>query len=302
MTHPDPPPLGPRHWPAWLMVGIAAALARLPMRLQRRLGNTLGAIVFGLARSRREVVRRNLAICFPELAQRQRDRLARAHFSEVGRGVFDFARAWWGSLGRLPERVEWSGLEHLRQARDEGRGVILLSGHFLHFELCGRLLCRHVRAAAMYRPLKQPALDWSVRRGRLRYADAVFRRDALRPAVRYLKRGGVLWFAPDQDTLRGDSVFVPFFGRPAWSLTSTHQLARLSGARVIPFRHRRNADGDGFVIELGAPLADFPSTDATGDTARVMSEIEAMVRRAPAEYLWLHKRFKRQPPGVAPPY
>lgn len=298
----DPPPLAPRHWPMWLALALALVLARLPWPLQHRLGTLLGSVFHRLARTRRRVVDANLALCFPERDAAARRELARAHFGEVGRGVFDFLRAWWGGLDGLPARTRLSGLEHLAAARAEGRGVILLAGHFLHFELCGRLLCQRTPAAAMYRPLASPVLDWAVRRGRLRYAEAVFPRDALRPAVRYLKRGGVLWFAPDQDSLRGESVFVPFFGRSAWSLTSTHQLARLSGARVIPFRHRRSDDSRGFEIELGAPLADFPSADPVADTARVMAEIEAMVRRAPAEYLWLHRRFKRQPEGVEAPY
>ncbi|PKL97427.1 MAG: lipid A biosynthesis lauroyl acyltransferase, partial [Gammaproteobacteria bacterium HGW-Gammaproteobacteria-7] len=279
------PPRTPRHWPMWVGVAIGAALARLPRPFQAGLGTVLGAVLYRLARGRRRVVEVNLALCFPERSPTERRALVRAHFAEVGRGFFEFLRAWWGSLGGLSSQVRWKGLEHLHAAQDSGRGVILLSGHFLHFELCGRLLCQHARAAAMYRPMKSPVLDWAVRKGRLRYADAVFPRDSLRPAVRYLRSSGVLWFAPDQDSLRGESVFVPFFGRAAWSLTSTHQLARLSGAKVIPFRHRRTPGGRGFEIELGEPLADFPSPDPVADTARVMAEIEAMIRRAPAEYL-----------------
>lgn len=299
---PDPPPLSPRYWADWIGVGAAMGLARLPLGVQRWLGLRLGPLLFRLFPARRAVVRRNLELCFPELDAPARGRLARAHFGEVGRGLFEFLRAWWGGLGDLPARTEVLGLEHLCAARAQGRGVILLSGHFLHFELCGRLLCQHTRAAAMYRPLRSPVMDWAVRRGRLRYAEAVFPRDALRAAVRYLKRGGVLWFAPDQDTLRGENVYVPFFGRPARSLTSTHQLARLSGAQVIVFGHRRSAGGRGFVIELSPPLADFPSVDAQADTARSIAAIEALVRQAPAEYLWLHRRFKRQPEGMDSPY
>ncbi len=295
-----PAPLHPATWPVWLALAAAVVLARLPERLQRWLGCALGAALYRLARTRRRVVERNIELCFPELDDAQRAHLVRRNFGEIGRGAFDFMRAWWGHLGDLASRVEWHGLEHLAAARAEGRGVILLSGHFMHFELCGRLLCQHTRAAAMYRPIRSPALDWAIESGRRRYAETVFPRDALRPAVRYLRQGGVLWFAPDQDSLRGDSTFVPFFGRPAWSLTSTHQLARLSGAQVIPFRHRRTAHG--FAIELGTPLADFPGPDPVADTARVMAEIEAMVRRAPAEYLWLHRRFKRQPNGTDSPY
>ena len=107
-------------------------------------------------------------------------------------------------------------------------------------------------------------------------------------------QGGLLWFAPDQDTRRGDSVFVPFFGRPAYSLTSTHQLARLSGAAVLGFAHVRHDDGS-YTLRLTPAFEDFPSADATADTARVMAAIETMIRAAPTQYLWIHRRFKRQP-------
>jgi KDO2-lipid IV(A) lauroyltransferase len=103
--------------------------------------------------------------------------------------------------------------------------------------------------------------------------------------------------------MRGkDSVFVPFFGIRAATITATHHLARLSGAAVIPFFHRRNADGRGYSIRLEAPLEDFPSTDVAADTARVNATVERMVREAPAQYLWIHKRFKTRPEGEAPLY
>ena len=139
-------------------------------------------------------------------------------------------------------------------------------------------------------------------RARLRYADAMFAKDDLRATVKYLRRGGTLWYAPDQDMRGKDSVFVPFFGVPAATITATHHLARLSGAAVIPFFHKRNADGGGYTLRLEAPLADFPSSDVVADTARVNAVIERMVREAPEQYLWVHKRFKSRPPGEASLY
>jgi len=96
-------------------------------------------------------------------------------------------------------------------------------------------------------------------------------------------------------------VFVPFFNRPAWSLTSTHQLARLGGARVLPLFHERLDDGT-YRMEIGAPLADFPGIDPVHDTARIMALMESQIRRVPAQYLWIHKRFKTQPEGTPSPY
>ena len=126
-------------------------------------------------------------------------------------------------------------------------------------------------------------------------------KDELRASVKYLKRGGTLWYAPDQDMRGKDTVFAPFFGVAASTLTATHHLARLSGAAVIPFFHKREPHG-GYAIRLEAPLEDFPSANVTADTARVNERIERMVREAPEQYLWVHKRFKTRPPGEAPLY
>ena len=291
-----PPPLGPRTWPTWLAIAVMALLARLPWPLQRWLGRVLGSGLRRLLGGRRRIAERNLALCFPELDTSARAQLLREHFTALGIGVFEFARAWWGSVAPLRQGLQVEGLEHMAAARAGGRGVIVISGHFTTLEVCGRLMCDYVPLAGMYRPHAQAAMEWAVKRGRLRYATAMFGREELRPALRHLKQGGLLWFAPDQDTRRGDSVFVPFFGRPASSLTSTHQLARLSGAAVLAFAHVRRADG-GYTLRLSPAFAGFPSDDPVAATAQVMVAIETMVRAAPAQYLWIHRRFKRQPGG-----
>jgi KDO2-lipid IV(A) lauroyltransferase len=298
-TSAGPPPLAPRHWATWLLVAAGVLLAHLPWALQRGLGRGLGALLCRTMATRRRVAARNLELCFPELDGADRDRLLHRHFSALGIGVFEFARAWWGSVAPLRRGLVLEGLEHIRRAREGGRGVILVSGHFTTLEVCGRLLCDRVPLAGMYRPHAQPPLEWAVKRGRLRYAVAMFGREELRPAIRHLKSGGVLWFAPDQETRRGDSVFVPFFGRAASSLTSTHQLARLAGVSVLAFAHERREDG-GYTLRVSPAFDDFPTSDATADTARVMQAVEAMARAAPAQYLWIHRRFKRTPDAGDP--
>jgi len=294
-----PAPLGPRHWPAWLGIGAMAALARLPWSWQRALARPVGSILSMLLRDRRRIARRNLELCFPSLDAAAREVLLRDHFFSLAIGIFEFARAWWGSIAPLREGLVVEGLEHIEAARAGGRGVIVVSGHFTTLEVCGRLMCDYVPLAGMYRPHAQPAMEWAVRRGRARYAAAMFPKQDVRGSLRHLKRGGLLWYAPDQDPSRGDSVYVPFFGQQAHSLTSTHQLARMSGAAVLLYQHARRDDG-GYTLKLWPAFDGFPSTDAAADTAQVMAGIETMVRAAPAQYLWIHRRFKRQPDGVSP--
>jgi KDO2-lipid IV(A) lauroyltransferase len=292
------PPLSPRTWPVWPLIGLGWLLARLPWRWQRALGGGLGWLLFHALRRRRAIAAANLALCLPELSGEERHDLLRAHFRSLGIGAFEFLRAWWGSAAPPARASTIEGLEVLERLRREGRGVLLVGGHFLTLELCGRLLAERVPLAGMYRPHRNPAMEWAVKRGRLRYAVAMFDHDQVRAAVRHLRAGGILWYAPDQAYRRGAHVEVPFFGRPVPTLAASHDLARLTGAVLVPFFHRR--EGTGYRIRIAEPLADFPSADRVGDTARVNALIEAMVREAPAEYLWIHDRFKQRRGAAAP--
>lgn len=299
-TSPPSPPFGPRHWPMWLALAAMCLGARLPWALQRWLGRGIGAVAFRVAADRRRAARINLALCFPEKTPDERETLLRDSFRDLGIGLFEFSRAWWGSAAPMRRTVRIEGLELLDDIRAQGRGVLMVSGHFMTLEMCGRLMCDHLPLTGMYRRHRSPVMEWAVKRGRLRYAKAMFTNEEVRPAIRHLKQGGFLWYAPDQDMRGKDTVFAPFFGVAAATITATHQFARLSGSAVVPFFHRR--EGGDYVLRIGAPLADFPSADATVDSTRVNAAIEAMVREAPSQYLWIHRRFKRRPPGMTSPY
>lgn len=302
MPRPLPLPrhlLAPQHWPVWFGIGCMALMARVPGVIARPVARAFGHLLGALMRSRKRVALRNLALCFPELDAASRANIAQRSFASLGEGAYEFTRAWWGSVNGL--RYTVTGLEHIERARAQGRGVLLLSGHFLTLEICGRLLCQHIALAGMYRRHAAPAFEWAVKRGRLRYACAMFAREELRAAVKHVKAGGCLWYAPDQDMRGKDTVFAPFFGVPASTITATWQLARLTGAAVIPFFHHRDGCG-GYVLRVGEPLTEIADEDDAAHTARVNALVEAMVREAPDEYLWIHKRFKSRPPGEAGVY
>lgn len=292
----------PACWPAWVGLGLLQLLAWLPTPLQRGLGWLLGRLLPPVLRSRRRVVARNLDLCFPELDPATRATMARANLRDTGPMLVEFALAWMGTarrIARLP--VDIHGLEHLQQARAEGRGILLVGAHMSHLELAGRLLTTRWPVAGMYREHGDPAFEWAIRRARARYATAMFRRDELRAAVKHVKAGGTLWYAPDQDYKRGEHVWAPFFGVPAATLIATHQMARLTGAVVIGFAHQRTPEGR-YLLSLSPPLADFPSADPLADTQRVNQLLEQAIRQAPTQYLWMHKRFKRRPAGEPPVY
>ena len=298
MTSPPPsPPLRLQDLPTWLGVVALRGLARLPWGLQRTIGAGLGRLLMWLLPDRRRAARTNIALCFPELDEATRTALLRDSFRDLGIGMFEFARAWWGDVDAMRATVTIEGVEKVHALQAQGRGVLMISGHFMTLELCGRLMCDHVPLAGMYRRYRSPVMEDAVMQGRLRYACAMFPNDDIRGAIRHLKKGGVLWYAPDQDMRGKDTVFAPFFGVPASTINATHQLARLTGCAVIPFFHRR--EGDRYILRVGDPLEPFPSDDTVVDATAVNAAIEAMVREAPTQYLWIHRRFKRQPDGVS---
>ena len=123
----------------------------------------------------------------------------------------------------------------------------------------------------------------------------VFPRDDIRRLLRRLRAGHVVWYAPDQNTQRKKAVFVRFFGHLAATTPATHKLAKMTGARVVPFKSVRKADGSGYRLELEPALEDFPSEDIEADTQRINDIIERWVREDPDQYLWIHRRFRTRP-------
>ncbi len=296
-TQPNPMALlAPRYWGLWLLLGLMRISVWLPYRWQMALGRAAGRVIFRLAGRRRLYARRNLEVCFPELAPDQIDQLLRAHFQALGRSLLEMALGWFGAVAKLKRLVRIEGSEHLERALARGRGVILYTAHFTTLEICGPLLkelCPGL--CAMYRPHRNPLLDAAFRRGRLRSASEVIAKDNVRGMIRCLKRNGVVWYAPDQSYRGKQSELVEFFGQPAMTNVATSQLAKLTGATVVPYFPRRVADGSGYVMVFGTPLEDFPTDDPVADTRRLNHLLEVHIRTCPEQYYWVHRKFKDRP-------
>jgi KDO2-lipid IV(A) lauroyltransferase len=290
--------LHPRYWPAWSSLLGLRLLALLPYPLLLQIGRLMGRVLYHASPDRREIARVNLRLCFPKMDDPARERLLRANFESLGIAVCETAMAFFWSDRRLAPLAHVEGLEHLREALALGKGVILLTCHMTHLEVSGHLLALQEKISLMYRLHKNPLMDQAIRESRAARAHDTVERSDVRAMIRELKRGHAVWYAPDQN-YGGTTqvVFVPFFGVPALTVTTTARLAQMTGAAVVPFFPLRLADGSGYRIRLLPALAGFPSADEAADTLRVNMLVEDAVRASPEQYLWVHRRFKSTPQG-----
>lgn len=292
----------PANWPAVPVLGGLRLAAGLPHGLRLALGRAVGRFAFRALGKRRAVALRNLELCFPQWSEARRQGTLRAHFDSLGQSLVELAMGAWCSDAEVSELVEVRGARHLDEAVRRGRGAIALSGHFVALEFTARALTYpQPGLVAVYRPGEHAAFAWLMNRARLRICSRTLPKHDVRGMVRALRDGAVLWYAGDQMTDAKTAVLAPFFGEPAMTGTSLGRLARISGAPVVPWLTRRLEDGR-YRVELLPALEEFPGESPEQDAERINALIERQVRKAPEQYYWIHRRFKRRPPPLTDPY
>jgi len=283
----------PAYWPLWAALLLLRRLARWDYPKLLRFGAKVGELAYRLPLPQKAVVDRNLRWCFPEWSQEQRDRVAKEHFRDSGITLCETALAWFADRDRLLSSAELEGLEELDRHHAAGRGVILLAAHFTTLEIGARLATAIREVHAVYKPSKNLLMTAFFRRYRGAVSAGMIASDDIRSMVRVLKRGGIVWYAPDQAFRGKGAEEVPFFGRPVATNTATSRLAELTGAIVMAYFVERLPGSTGYRVRIGPVLESIPSGDSIADTRLYHELIEAEIRRLPSQYLWLHKRFKR---------
>jgi KDO2-lipid IV(A) lauroyltransferase len=270
----------------------------LPLAVLSRIGSGFGLLLYPLIFERRRVGRTNLRLCFPDWTESQRRRLLRRHFQAFGRAILERGILWWSSKERVMRVIRLEGLEHWQAVRD--RPVIWLAPHFVGLDMGGTRLAAEFAASSMYSRQRNPVLDAILYHGRTRFVmpRLLSRQDGVRPLVRAMREGLPFYYLPDMDFGPRDSVFVPFFGVPAATITGLSRIAKLAGAAVVPVVTRQLPGGQGYVLRFYPAWADFPTEDVEADVRRMNAFIEERVLEMPEQYHWLHKRFKTRPPGV----
>lgn len=285
-----------------LVLALMWLLHWLPLAAQAPLGRTLGRLLYLFAIERRGIALTNLRLCFPELPEAERIALARRHFAAFGRSFLERGLLWWASPKRLRRLTKIEGLEHLQGL--SGRPALLLVPHFVGLDMGGTRLMLETDIVSIYANQKNLLFNAALLKGRSRFGGSILlsRQEGTRKAIKAMKAGKPFYYLPDMDYGQRDTLFVPFFGVPAATITGLSRLARISGAAVLPVIARMLPGSAGYVVEIGPPWQDFPGPSIEADTLRMNAFIEDEVKRMPEQYFWLHKRFKTRPPGEKSPY
>jgi KDO2-lipid IV(A) lauroyltransferase len=286
------------------LLALVWLLHWLPLPLLAAVGRGFGRLLHLLGGSRRRVALANVALCFPELDQRRRAALVREHFEWLGRSLLERGVLWHASRERLKRLIQVEGQPQFAQGHEGA--VMWLVPHFLAIDATGMATQLYQTRAAfdVYSPQSNAVLDAALLRGRGRFGTAEFltRKDGARAIVRAIRRGLVFFNPPDMDFGLRDAEFVPFFGQPAATLLAPSRIASSLNMTVQPVVGEMLPGGRGWRVRFLPPWTDWPSADPLADARRMNEFIEAQVRLQPAQYFWVHKRFKTRPPGAPPVY
>lgn len=284
-----------------LLRGLFSYFGRRSYPQRRRLARPLGWLAPRLMRSRAHIVRTNLAVAFPDTTAAQRELWLHKHFQLLAQSVVDRGLCWFGSAEEILETVPIEGLEHLETLLAEKRRIIMLAPHFVGLDASATRLTLFLKeSATMYTRQSDSAVDQLVREGRGRFntVHLVSRHDGVRGLIRQLRKGVPIYYLPDMDWGLTGAAFVPFFDVPAATLLTTAQIARNFDAAVVPIVSRFDPETGRYHVRVLPPMEDFPGEGSLEEaTARINRLIEDWVRLDPAQYYWVHRRYKTRPEG-----
>lgn len=281
---------------AYLVIGFMRLLAVLPLSWVRALGWLLGNLLYLVVKSRRRVATINLMLCFPEQSRQQIRRLVRKNFIYFCQAWLDRGWLWHGSAAVTLRRLKLTGALHELQNNEP---VVLFVPHFVGLDAGNTAFTQQIqrKLITIYTNQANKTIDAWVLKRRARFGNIrLFGRIAgVKEIVAALRSGEMLGLLPDMNFGPEESVFVPFYGVRACTVPSLSRFARLGRAKVVPVLNRMTKDG--YEVEILPAWQNFPTDDVTADTALMNQRLEGYINTMPAQYFWVHKRFKDRPAG-----
>ncbi len=288
----------PSTWPYWIVLGLLWLITQLPYRWFMRIGKAFGYFVSFVPHYNRVVTLINLQLCFPEKTAQERCQMMRRCYESLAMAMLETSFSCWASDKRLRGLVTIHNADF--QKHCDSHGILLIVPHYHVLEISGRLCAMQIaHLSAVYRPHRKPVIEFMNKRHLLHNFKTIIPRTNGKGMIRFLRDKGCLFFLPDIDAGKKQSIFAKFFGVQTASVASVPKLVELGKAKVVLVHAYRKADLSGYVLTFSAPLENYPSGDVLQDVERVNDEMEKLIRQYPEQYLWQYRRFRTRPPGDA---
>lgn len=290
--------LKPEYWPTWFFVLVLFWINLLPAALVDMLGHLLGDIARKVNHKRRRIARKNIQLCFSKYTLEGRKRMLRRVSHNQVRSVLHYGLIWWGSRARLNKRIVVCGQEHIDASLAAGKSVIIMASHSVGLEAAVSAITLRYPISGPFKMLKNPVINYMVARGRARFGSLLYSREAgLRPIIKDVRSGRLMFYLPDEDLGKDRSIFVPFFGVEKATVPVLGRLAKTCNADVLPCMSCYDEASHKYIIHVLPPLEDFPQGDDVADTTRMNQAIEQSIALCPEQYFWTLRIFRTRPEG-----
>ena len=271
----------------------------LPLPVLGRLGEGVGGILFTLIPKRRHIALTNLRLCWPDLTEAERKKIAKQHFQMYARSVLERGILWWGSEARLKRLIQVEPRVPLDVI--QSGPTILMCPHFVCLDVAGVAVMLESSLCSIYTQQRNKVFDRALRRGRSRFRPVKLfsRAEGVKPIIRAMTKDGLPYFMlPDMDFGAKNAEFIEFFGIAAATLTAMPRLAASTGAKIIPVIATMLPNYRGWKVTFHPPWENYPGEENMTTATRQMNAfIEQEILKTPSEYFWAHKRFKTRPEG-----
>jgi len=283
----------PKFIPTWILILLMRAGVFIPFKTQVLIGKIIGRLLYPFMHKLRSTAYSNISHCFPDKKQTQVNLLVKRHFEAIGVSFFETANAYYGSDHKISKLLTISNEQLFNNALKEEGGIILLCSHFMPLMLGSRALLLSHTIANIYRPQNNKLFDRIMVKGYKKNGAVMIKSTDTRSIIKAINNSLPIWYAPDQDLGKNNSVFAPFFGIQTATASATSRLAKNNNTRVIPYSFVRTKNG--YSMSFEKPISNYPSNDPVQDATVVNKILEKQIKKSPEQYLWVHRRFKTRP-------
>ena len=285
----------PKYFPTWILIFLMRVGVFIPFRLQVCFGKIIGKLIYPFMTELRKTAYSNISNCFPEKKQSQVTILVKQHFEAIGISLFETANAYYASDKKIEKMLIINNEQYFTEALKKEGGIILLCSHFMPLMLGSRALLIKHTIANIYRPQNNKLFDQVMVKGYVKNGAVMIKNTDTRSIMKAIRNSLPIWYAPDQDLGKNNSIFAPLFGIQTATASATSRLAKNNNTRVIPYSFIRVKDG--YEMSFDKPLKNYPSGNAIKDASKTNQILEKQILKNPEQYLWIHRRFKTRPEG-----